>query len=268
MNHRLLLGAAIGDVIGSYYEVFRTKNYDFPIYWEISHVTDDTVMTVANADWLLTGKDLVGRMLSWGRLYISAGYGGTFYDWLTGDDHEPYNSLANGSAMRVSPVGWAYDTLEETLEAAKESAMVTHSHPEGIKGAQATAACIFMARTGKNKEEIREYVEKTFGYNLHRSCDEIRPSYKFDVTCKGSVPESIICFLESSDFESAVRLAVSMGGDADTMAAITGGIAEAYYQDIPQDMIDNVMSILPEDIVSVLEKFYDRFMDGRVNGNQ
>lgn len=162
--------------------------------------------------------------------------------------------------MRVSPVGWAFNTLEETLEAAKISAEITHNHPEGIKGAQAIAACIFMARTGKNKEEIKNYIENTFGYNLNRTCDDIRPTYQFDVTCQGSVPESIIAFLESTDFENAVRLAVSLGGDADTMGAITGGIAEAYYGGVPEHISKEVLKRLPNEFIDVMSRFYQKFM--------
>jgi ADP-ribosylglycohydrolase len=184
-----------------------------------------------------------------------------FRTWLREDEPKPYNSFGNGSAMRVSPVGWAFDTLEKTLEAAKESAEVTHNHPEGIKGAQATAVCIFMARTGKSKQEIKEYIENTFGYNLNRTCDEIRLDYHFDVTCQGSVPESIIAFLESTDFESAVRLAVSLGGDADTMGAITGGIAEAYYGGVPEHIRKEVLKRLPNEFIEVMQKFYQKFVE-------
>jgi ADP-ribosylglycohydrolase len=184
-----------------------------------------------------------------------------FRTWLREDELKPYNSFGNGSAMRVSPVGWAFDTLEETLEAAKLSAEVTHNHPEGIKGAQATAACIFMARTGKSKHEIKEYIEQTFGYNLSRTCDEIRPDYQFDVTCQGSVPESLIAFLESTDFENAIRLAVSLGGDADTMGAITGGIAEAFYDGVPEHIRKEVLKRLPNEFIVVMQKFYQKFVE-------
>jgi ADP-ribosylglycohydrolase len=160
----------------------------------------------------------------------------------------------------VSPVGWAFETLEETLEAAKQSAEITHNHPEGIKGAQATAACIFMARTGKSKQEIKEYVETKFGYDLSRTCNEIRPTYQFNESCQGTVPESIIAFLESTDFESAIRLTVSLGGDADTMGAITGAIAEAYYNVIPEHIKNEVLKRLPEEFINVLGEFYNRFI--------
>ena len=163
--------------------------------------------------------------------------------------------------MRVSPVGWAFDTLEETLEAAKQSAEVTHNHPEGIKGAQATAACIWMARMGKSKQEIKEYVERVFGYNLNRTCDEIRMTYQFDESCQGTVPESIIAFLESTDYESAIRLTVSLGGDADTMGAITGGIAEAFYGGVPEHIRKEVLKRLPNEFIEVMQRFYQTFVE-------
>ena len=256
-----LCGAVAGDIIGSIYEWNATKKTDFYLFTPFSKYTDDTVMTVANADWLNTGDSLLGIMQDYGNRFPHAGYGGMFRSWLREDDPKPYNSFGNGSAMRVSPVGWVFNTLEETLEAAKTSAEITHNHPEGIKGAQATAACIFMARTGKSKEEIKEYIEMTFGYDLSRTCDEIRPNYKFDVTCQGSVPESIIAFLESTDFENALRLAISLGGDADTMGAITGGIAEAYYGDVPVHIRKEVLKRLPNDFIEVLQKFYCKYVN-------
>ena len=261
LDVKFLCGAIAGDIIGSFYEFNATKKYDFYLFTPFSKFTDDTVMTVANADWLITGDSLLGVMQDYGNRYPHAGYGGMFRTWLREDEPKPYNSFGNGSAMRVSPVGWAFDTLEKTLEAAKESAKITHNHPEGIKGAQATAVCIFMARTGKSKQEIKEYIENTFGYNLNRTCDEIRPDYHFDVTCQGSVPESIIAFLESTDFESAVRLAVSLGGDADTMGAITGGIAEAFYGGVPEHIRKEVLKRLPNEFINVMQKFYQKFVE-------
>ena len=261
LDVKFLCGAIAGDIIGSFYEFNATKKYDFYLFTPFSKFTDDTVMTVANADWLITDDSLLGVMQDYGNRYPHAGYGGMFRTWLREDEPKPYNSFGNGSAMRVSPVGWAFDTLEKTLEAAKESAKITHNHPEGIKGAQATAVCIFMARTGKSKQEIKEYIENTFGYNLNRTCDEIRPDYHFDVTCQGSVPESIIAFLESTDFESAVRLAVSLGGDADTMGAITGGIAEAFYGGVPEHIRKEVLKRLPNEFINVMQKFYQKFVE-------
>ena len=259
MKHNILLGAIAGDIIGSFYEFCPVKRTEFKLFTQEVRFTDDTVMTVAIADWLLTGDSLLGIMQDYGNRYPDAGYGGSFSRWLRSENPRPYNSWGNGSAMRVSPVGWAFGSLEETLEMAKRSAEVTHNHPEGIKGAQATAACIYLARTGKSKEEIKAYVERTFGYDLSRMCDEIRPQYDFDVSCQGSVPESIIAFLESTDYESAVRLAVSLGGDADTMGAIAGGIAEAYYGEIPDYICEEALKRLPEEFVEVMKRFYAEF---------
>ena len=256
----LLLGAIAGDMIGSVYEFNPCKSIDFPLFSEFSDYTDDTVMTVANAEWLLSGKDLVCIMQNLGNRYPDAGYGGMFYSWLNFYDPRPYNSWGNGSAMRVSPIGWAFDTLEETLEAAKRSAEVTHNHPEGIKGAQAVAACIYLARKGKKKQEIKGYVESTFGYYLDRTCDEIRMYYRFDESCQGTVPESIVAFLESTDFESAIRLTVSLGGDADTMGAITGGIAEAYYGGVPENIRMEVLKRLPNEFVNTMWMFTQKFV--------
>ena len=259
-TNNFLLGAIAGDIIGSCYERDTTKKFDFHLFTPFSRFTDDTVMTMAMADWLLTDDDLLGITRDYANRYPKAGYGCMFRRWMKESNPQPYNSFGNGSAMRVSPVGWAFDTLEETLEKAEISASITHNHPEGIKGAQATAACIFLARTGKSKQEIKEFVEKTFGYDLNRSCDDIRPDYHFDGTCQGSVPESIIAFLESSDYESAIRLAVSLGGDADTMGAITGGIAEAFYGGVPENIAREVIKRLPYEFIEVMQRFYDRFM--------
>lgn len=255
-----LLGAVAGDIIGSVYEHYSIKKTDFPIFSGLSRFTDDTAMTVAVADWLLGTTALVPSLQDYVRRYPKAGYGGMFRQWAMSANPLPYHSFGNGSAMRVSPVGWAFDTLEETLRHAAESAAVTHDHPEGIKGAQAVAACIFLARKGESKTYIQEYIEQYFGYNLHRTCNEIRPNYRFDVTCQGSVPESIIAFLESTDFESAVRLAVSLGGDADTMGAISGSIAEAFYGGVPENIRQECIRLLPADMLGVLHRFSEKYM--------
>ena len=261
---KILLGAIAGDVIGSYYEFCPARTTDFPLFnGNSTRFTDDTVMTVANADWLLTGDSLLGIMQDYGNRYINAGYGGMFFDWLRQDDPKPYNSFGNGSAMRVSPVGWAFDTLEKTLEAAKKSAEITHNHPEGIKGAQATAAAVYLARTGKSKQEIKNYVEDIFGYNLNKTCDQIKEYYQFDETCQGTVPESIIAFFESTDYESAIRLTISLNGDADTMGAITGAIAEAYYKEIPDYIKEEVIKRLPDEFITVMQKFYNKFIENK-----
>lgn len=259
---RFPIGAIAGDIIGSYYEFAPIKSTDFKLFHESSCFTDDTIMTVANADWLLTEDDLLGIMQEYGNRYL-AGYGCMFYNWLNAYDPQPYNSFGNGSAMRVSPVGWAFDTLGETLNAAKTSAEITHNHPEGIKGAQATAACVYLSRVGKSKQEIKEYIETLFGYNLDRTCDEIRPAYQFNESCQGTVPESIIAFLESTDYESAIRLTVSLGGDSDTMGAITGGIAEAYYKEIPPYIIEETLKRLPSEFIDIMQRFYIKFMNGK-----
>jgi len=220
-----VIGAIAGDIIGSVFEYYPIKSTDFPLFSAHSTYTDDTVLTVAIADCILNGKEYAPTIKEYGRSYPYAGYGGMFLQWLASDKYDPYNSYGNGSAMRVSPVGFAYSTLDEVLEQAEKSAAVTHNHPEGIKGAQAVASSIFLARKGKNKSDIREYIEATFNYNIHQRLDDIRPHYQFNGTCQGSVPQSIIAFLESNDYEDAVRKSISLGGDSDTMACITGGIS-------------------------------------------
>lgn len=251
-----MTGAIAGDIIGSVYEFDNIKTTDFPLFTDESDYTDDTIMTVAVADWLLNGGDLVKIMQRYGREYPCpmGGYGGRFSGWLREADPQPYNSWGNGSAMRVSAVGWRFDSLEKTLEVAKETAVVSHNHPEGIKGAQATAAAIYLARTGKSKADIKQYIESTFSYDLNRTCDEIRPHYSFDESCQRTVPEAIIAFLDSSDFENAIRLAVSLGGDSDTLACITGGIAEAYYG-IPEEIEVEVKRRLPADFRQCIQRY-------------
>ena len=254
-----MTGAIAGDIIGSVYEFDNIKTTDFPLFTNESDYTDDTIMTVAVADWLLNGRDLAKVMQRYGREYPypTGGYGGRFSGWLREKDPLPYNSWGNGSAMRVSAVGWMFDSLEKTLEVAKETAVVTHNHPEGIKGAQATAAAIYLARTGKSKQDIKLYIETTFSYDLGRTCDEIRPFYRFNESCQGTVPEAIIAFLDSSDFENAIRLAVSLGGDSDTLACITGGIAEAFYG-IPEDIEKQVYDKLPGTFQKVIKEFKNK----------
>lgn len=260
LQSKLILGAITGDVIGSFYEFYNIKSTTFPLFRGASRFTDDTVMTIAVADWILSDDKITCVLKEWGNRYIAAGYGGMFYNWLQSENPQPYNSFGNGSAMRVSYVGWAFDTLEKTLDMAKQSAEVSHNHPEGIKGAQAIAACIFLARTGKTKQEIKEYIETTFGYDLNRSCNEIRPGYKFDVTCQGSVPEAIVAFLDSHDFEDAIRLAISLGGDSDTIGAMTGAIAEAHYGGVPADIAQEVLKRLPNDFIEIMLQFSQKFV--------
>ena len=262
----MLMGAILGDIAGSIYEFDPHKSTDINIQDKRMDYTDDTIMTIAVADWILndklhTEKGLVERMQQWGRRYPHpmGAYGNMFAQWLRTDNPKPYNSWGNGSAMRVSAVGFAFDTLEETMKVAKSCAEVTHNHPEGIKGAQATAAAIFMARTGSTKEEIRRFITDTFGYNLDRSCDDIRPTYGFDGSCQGTVPESIIAFLDSKDYEDALRLCISLGGDADTMGAITGAIAGAYYNKMPYALYEFGMEKLPKDIQNVVGLFNSKY---------
>ncbi len=255
-----MLGSIAGDVIGSPYEYVGIKDFDFPLFQPQTTFTDDTVLTVAVAVAILKGRDYAEVFREFGRRYPDRGYGGSFYRWLSIPDHGPYNSWGNGSAMRVSPIGYAARDEDEVLLEAKRSAAVTHDHPEGIKGAQATALAVFLARTGQTKTEIRDAIEDRFDYDLSRSVEQIRPGYKFDVSCQRSVPESIICFLESEDFEGSVRNAISLGGDADTMACIAGGIAEAYYGEVPPEIRGLVKEYLPQEFLDVIEGFQSRFM--------
>ena len=259
-----MLGAIIGDTIGSVYEFHNIKTTHFPLFDPRSNYTDDSIMTMAVANWLLTdpqhGMDtLETSFLNFAQKYPCpmGGYGPGFYRWLfepetfvEGKRH-PYNSFGNGAAMRCSANGWMFDTLEETERVAGLSAAITHNHPEGIKGAQSTAAAIFMARNGKSKEEIRDYISTKYGYNLNRTCEEIRPVYDWDSSCQGTVPEAIVAFMDSTDFESAIRLAVSLGGDSDTLACITGCIAEAFYKTIPESIALRIWELIPEDFKAI-----------------
>jgi ADP-ribosylglycohydrolase len=254
-----MIGAIAGDIIGSVYEFHNIKTTDFPLFSTGCTFTDDTVLTVALADTILHGGSYAARLEDYYYKYPDAGYGGRFHEWARGRDHKPYNSWGNGSAMRVSPVGFAFNDLQTVLLKARESAEVTHNHPEGVKGAQATAAAIFLARTGENKDSIRSYVGTTFGYNLERQLDGIRNSYEFDVSCQGSVPEAIIAFLESSTYEDAVRKAISIGGDSDTIACITGGIAEAYYKGVPSGIVETALSILDDTLRDVVIEFRSKY---------
>lgn len=254
-----MLGAIIGDIIGSVYEKSGMKEPDFPLFEKNCGFTDDTVMTLAIADALLHKRNFRTNIRTFGLNYPNRGYGGMFTAWLQQDDAKPYNSYGNGSAMRVSPVGFASKEMEEVLDLAQKTAAPTHNHPEGIKGAQVVAAGIFLAKEGKSKEQIRTYIEDKFNYDLHRTVEEIRPSYQFNVTCQGSVPESIIAFLDSNDMESAIRLAVSMGGDADTMAAIAGAMAQAYYKKIPLDFIYRTSQILTPSLWKIVVSFNKKY---------
>lgn len=254
-----MLGAIAGDMIGSVYEWNNIKSVDFPLFSPQSRFTDDTVLTVAVADAILNKRDYTRTIWEYGRRYPNAGYGGSFAKWLAAEHLRPYNSFGNGSAMRVSPVGFACNQVEEVLAEAAKSAAVTHNHPEGIKGAQAVALAVLLARLGNSKQQIKQEIEIRFQYNLNRTLDEIRPHYQFDVSCQGSVPEAIIAFLESNDFEDAVRKAVSLGGDSDTIACIAGGIAQAYYKNIPETIVFDVRSRLHPDLLQVMDAFTNRY---------
>ncbi len=271
-----MYGAILGDIIGSPFEFDRgAKTKDFELFTKGCHFTDDSVMTLAIAQALLTEgtassaeaiKEMVViSMKEWGKKYPYAGYGGGFRHWLKQKDSLPYGSYGNGSAMRVSAVGWMYDSLEKTRGIAKATAEVTHNHPEGIKGAEATASAIYMARNKATKEEIKKYIETEFHYDLNRKLEEIRPYYHMDETCQKTVPEAIIAFLEAEDFEDAIRNAVSLGGDTDTLGAITGSIAEAFFG-IPAVLISECKSRIDKEMDIILSEF-DSCL-GRVNGEE
>ena len=276
-----MIGAILGDMIGAPYEFDRSpKTKEFPLFGKGTEFTDDSVMTIAVAEALMDtiGKSddeikaaLVASMQKWGKLYPDAGYGGMFYQWLRTKNPEPYGSFGNGSAMRVSSAGWLFDTLEETRHMARLTAEVTHNHPEGIKGAEATASAIFMARTGSSKEEIRDYIVREFAYDLSRSCDEIRPTYHHVETCQQTVPEAITAFMEGTDFEDVIRTAVSLGGDCDTLTCIAGGMAEAFYG-VPAGMVNECRKRLPADMLAVIDRFDDTqpepFHDSFLDGNE
>lgn len=252
-----MLGAIGGDIVGSFYEIMPIKTTEFPLFTRRSIFTDDTVLTIAVAHSILEKVDYATSFKAIGRKYPHAGYGGSFYRWLFTDDTTPYNSWGNGSAMRVSPIGFAFDSLETVLEEARKSAEVTHNHPEGVKGAQAVAIAIFLARMGESKERIREGISRGFHYNLDRTLDQIRPTYHFDVSCQGSVPEAIIAFLESENYEDALRKAISLGGDSDTMACMAGAIAQAFYKQIPEEIVLEIRKRLPDEFLTVIDRFYE-----------
>ncbi|WP_434684094.1 ADP-ribosylglycohydrolase family protein [Pseudanabaena minima] len=250
-----MLGAIAGDIIGSIYEVIPMKRKDFKLFSFGSHFSDDTVLTYAVAHSILTGTNYTSNFKKCFWHYPLAGFGQRFTCWAMSNQKEGYNSWGNGAAMRVSPIAWAYNDLDTVLKEAERCTVTTHNHPEGIKGAQATVAAIFLARNGKTKAEIRDYIEQNFNYDLRRSLDEIRPNYKFEVSCQKSVPEAIIAFLESTDFEDAIRNAVSLGGDSDTIACITGSIAEAFYGGVPHVIVQPVWKKLDLRIRQTVTEF-------------
>ena len=255
-----MLGAIAGDIIGSVYEFSPIKKTDFPLLSPESVFTDDTVLTVAVAESLLTGKSYTAALKHWGRRFPQAGYGQNFYQWLMSRCSVAYGSWGNGSAMRVSPIGWAFDSLDMTLKEAASSAAPTHNHPEGIKGAQAVAGTLWMARHKHTNDEIIKWLEESIGYRLPGSTAEIRSDYSFDVSCQGSVPQAIQCFLEASSTEEAIRLAVSLGGDADTQACIAGALGEARWG-LDQTLEQEVLKRLPENMQETIGQFRTRFAD-------
>ncbi len=254
-----MIGAIAGDIIGSIYEQCPIKTKDFELFDPRCRFTDDTVLTVAVAHAILTGRTYRQAILELGRRYPRAGFGGSFIRWLGSDNPQPYNSWGNGSAMRVSPVGFAFATEQEVLAEACKSAQISHNHPEGIKGAQATALAIFLARTGHARDEIRSMISGRFGYDLDRTVDDIRPAYSFDISCQGTVPEAIIAFLDSDSYEDAVRNAVSLGGDSDTLACIAGGMAEAFYEGVPGFIEAQARAALPPDLLRIADQFRSKF---------
>lgn len=261
-----MIGSIIGDIVGSVYEFtlnnIKTKQFEF--FNPNGSYTDDSILTFATADWLLHGGEVAHYYSKYGEKYPwpMGGYGGGFKLWLVRSirqqDYRPYNSCGNGSAMRVGPVGWAFDTIEEILAKAKESAECTHNHPEGIKGAQATALAIMMARHGCDKNEIRSEIEKRFEYDLQFTCEQIRPTYTWGGTCQDSVPQAIVAFLDGEDYEDSIRNAISIGGDSDTIGCITGSIAEAYFG-VPADLRNSAMNYLPEEFQSIISEFENKF---------
>lgn len=257
-----MLGAITGDIIGSVYEFATQKTKDFPLFTDQSTFTDDTILTVAVADVLLHGGSYTDAFKRYYQLYPDpcGGYGARFQAWAASANSQPYNSWGNGAAMRVSPVAYVHQTLDAVLQAAQQTAVVTHNHPEGIKGAQATAAAIFLARQGQSKPSIKHYIETQFGYDLSRSLAQIRPVYEFNESCQETVPEAIIAFLESTSFTDAIRNAVSLGGDADTLTCITGSIAEAFYGAVPDTIADRVWALLPAPLKTVVVQFQATYL--------
>ena len=258
-----MMGAIVGDIVGSVYEWHNIKTKKFELFSPKCFFTDDSVLTIALADSILTGTPYVENLKIYAKRYPNAGYGGGFRHWVQSASSAPYNSYGNGAAMRIGPVGFAYDDLDTVLAKAEEFTAVTHNHPEGIKGGQATAAAIFLARTGKSKDEIRDFIESRFGYDLSRHVDEIRPTYEFNETCQETVPQAIRAFLDSTDFEDAIRTGISLGGDSDTLACITGGIAQAFYGGVPQLIQEKVYAILEAPLGKITREFMQRYCGGK-----
>jgi ADP-ribosylglycohydrolase len=254
-----LLGALAGDIIGAPYEFERQKSTDFPLFSVYSTLTDDSILTLAVADAIVNDRGYSECIREYAQNYPHSGFGGMFRSWMVSKDPHPYNSFGNGSAMRVSPVGWAFNSVEDVLREAEASAAVTHNHLEGIKGAQSVALSIYLARNGASKDHIKREVISRFGYDLSKTIEEIRPSYEFNETCQETVPQAIIAFMESQNFEDAIRIAISLGGDADTLAAITGSIGEAFYGGVPEVIASEVKRRTPQVLWGVVEMFSQKF---------
>ena len=262
-----MLGAIAGDIIGSVYEFDLQKpEYDFQLFTENSFFTDDTVLTAALADSILSGIDYKINLFKYYRLYPDCSYGNSFHIWASRKNSQAYNSWGNGSAMRVSPVGWAYNDLKTVLQKAKESAEITHNHPEGIKGAQATAAAIFLSRTGNSREKIKEYIEQNFNYNLNFELEEMRKSYSFNESCQGTVPQAIYTFLVSDSFEDSIRKTIYIGGDSDTLACINGSVAEAFYGGVPENFLREISVRLDKRLMDINTRFIERYMNDIYKG--
>ena len=254
-----MIGAIVGDIVGSVYEWSNIKTKDFVLFGEKCEYTDDTVLTVALAEAILEGEPYEYKLREFYKDYPDRGYGTSFHKWAKGIYLGPYNSCGNGAAMRISPVGFAFDDLKTVLEKAEEYTAITHNHPEGIKGGQSTAAAIFLARTGTTKKGIKKYIEEQFGYDLSRHVDEIRPTYTFIETSQETVPQAIRAFLDSVSFEDAIRTAISLGGDSDTLACITGGIAQAFYGGVPKAIQVQAYGLLDMRLRAITRKFMDRY---------
>jgi ADP-ribosylglycohydrolase len=254
-----MLGAIIGDIVGSAYEFLPAQHQDFPLFTAQSTYTDDTVLTIAIAASLLENTAYATSLKHFGRKYPSVGYGKTFLHWLHSDSIAPYGSYGNGSAMRVSPIGFACHSIDEVLDAAYQSAAVTHNHPEGIKGAQATALAIYLARTGTTKQDIQTEIVQRFQYKIETDLQNIARKYQFSTACQYSVPESLSAFLAADDFESSLRNAILLQGDADTMACIAGGVAQSFYQHLPDDLVKEAYARLPEEFINIIQCFEKKF---------
>ena len=254
-----MFGAIVGDIAGSAYERANFRFETCEIFAKGSQYTDDTVLTLATADHFIFGDSYAHNYRQFGRNYPRAGYGGSFIKWMTSDNPQPYESWGNGSAMRVSPVGWVAENLDWALSEAERSAEVTHNHPNGIKGAQAISSSIFLSRQGESKESIRNFVTDRFGYDLESTVEDLRKTHIFDMSCEGTVPVAIVAFLESYDFESSIRKAISIGGDSDTIACMTGSISHAFYREIPKWMSDYCFSLLDPVQQSIITDFWKKF---------